>query len=473
MAILSTGQASLIRAAANDEGAPGRLPNPICWHQGMLLSPQHFQQNHLYWEEQLRQRLSLLQPHYWGIGRLELDPIALAEGSVDIRRLIAVMPDGLLIDYHSSVDERLQLALDMDFSQGPVTIQLAVPIQVAGSASERSEIQRYISREDRPKVDENTGDNELVMPRLVPRLSLQSGDQVSHRYVGLPLFRVVQPDGGSLQLDPDYAPPLLNIAADHFRHHGAQGSIKPLMTLCAQLALAIRQKARQLAGLSEQGEQLGRNIAQRHHRWIRAMVQELASFELVAGTDTATPYELYQSLVRLAGPVSELDPNGMPPAFRAYSHDNALPGFLQVLRYVQQQISRVNLNYTTLSFDEERSGCFTLAFDKAWEGRDLLIELRPSHNGNSDGVSQWLKTARIASASIHKVLQQRRLLGAKSERIQRDQRSDIEPAQGNALFRVKADKALIRAGAKLLIVCTSDKLKGEQPAAILLHMPHE
>lgn len=472
MAILSTGQSSLVRNAANDDGGLKRLPNPICWHQGMLLSPQHFQQNHLYWEEQLRQRLSLLQPHYWGVAQLQLDDTALLEGKVLINHLVAVMPDGLLVDYHGSIEEPLQLELDMALDKEPVTIQLAVPIQLPGSASGRSEIQRYVSREDRPRVDENTGDNEVVMPRLVPRLSLQSGDKVSNRYVGLPLFRVVKPEGGNIQLDANYAPPLLAVSADAFRRCGDNNS-KTLLQWCTQLALAIRQKARQLAGLSEDGEHLGRHIAQRHHRWIRAMVQELASFELAASTPSTTPFELYQSLVRLAGPISELDPNAIPPAFKPYIHDNALPGFMQVIRYVQQQINHVNLNYTTLSFDEERSGYFTLEFDKAWEGRDLLIELRPSAKVSTDGLVQWLKSSRIASANMHKVLMQRRLLGAKAERIERDERSEIEPAQGNVLFRIKADKSLISAGAKLLITCTSEQQYDQQPAAILLHMPHE
>ncbi|ASP39828.1 hypothetical protein CHH28_14605 [Bacterioplanes sanyensis] len=473
MTILSTGQSSLIRSAANDDGNQPRIPNPICWHQGMLLSPQHFQQNHLYWEEQLRQRLSLLQPHYWGVGELVIDEAALLEGQVNIQRLVAVMPDGLLIDYRSSEEDRLQLTLDADLSEGPATVQLAVPIHVAGSASGRSEIQRYVSREDRPRVDENTGDNEIVMPRLVPRLSLQLGDKVSNRYVGLPLFRVAQPEGGNIQIDGEYSPPLLTVAADAFRSSAEGSATRSIAQLCQQLAVSIRQKARQLAGLSEEGEHLGRNIAQRHHRWIRAMVQELASFELAAGTTITSPYELYQSLIRLAGPISELDPNAIPPVFKPYIHDNALPGFKQVVRYVHQQVSRVNLNYTTLSFDEERSGYFTLEFDKAWEGRDLIIELKPQGRGSSDGLVHWLGASRIASANVHKVLMQRRLLGAKSHRIARDEKSDIEPAQGNVLFRVKADKQLIRSGAKLVIVCTSEQLKTEQPASILLHMPHE
>jgi len=476
MAILSAGQASLLIPASREKatGYPQRLPNPICWHEGMLLSPQHFQQNHFYWEEQLRQQLSLINPAYWGIAQLSLDRGALLEGQVVINHLVAVMPDGLLVDHLASKDNPLTLTLDFKPGQGAQTIQLAVPIQVPGSASERAEIQRYSSRSDHPRVDENTGENELIMPRLYPQLSLQSGDQVSSRYVGLPLFRVIKPEGGHPQLDPDYAPPLLSIAADHFRHAGETSSAcRSLQQRCQALALTIRHKARQLAGLSEDGESLGYNITRRHHRWIRAMVQELAALEQLADTAETPPAALYRGLIRMAGPISELDPGSIPPRFPIYNHDNALPGFDKVMSYILQQVERVNLNYTSLGFDEEQEGVFTLNYDKAWEGKDLLIELRPASGSSREGAIRWLAACRIASVTVHKELMQRRLLGASAVQIESDEKSGIVPANGNVLFRIKANKTLIRPGAKLAIACTSRQASEGRPASIVMHVPHE
>ncbi|WP_221793886.1 type VI secretion system baseplate subunit TssK [Oceanobacter mangrovi] len=471
MAILSTGQNSLFsQGNANDSV---RIPNPVCWHEGMLLSPQHFQQNHLYWEVQLRQQLSLSSAHYWGIAALQLDRSALLEGKVIIQRLLAIMPDGLPIDYRAGED--LPLTLELDFKNSDAhTVQLTVPIQVPGSASERSEIQRYSTTSDSPRVDENTGDNEVVLPRLQPRLSLQATDKASNRYVGLPLFRVIKPDTGHPQLDPGYAPPLLQLGADAFRigDEAAPGS-RPLPQRLQALALAVRHKALQLAGLSEGGESLGHHVTQRHHSWIRAMVKELPELELLAQSADSKPFELYRALLRMAGPISELDPSNIPPRFPPYQHDNALPGFDRVISYIQQQVERVNLNYTSIGLNEKQDGVFTLSYDKEWEGKDLLLELTPTAGGGYDSLVRWLGACRIASVSVHKELMQRRLLGASAEAIEHDEKSGISPASGHALFRLKANKTLLRPGSEIAIVCTNRKLSQQRPAGIVMHIPHE
>jgi type VI secretion system protein ImpJ len=451
-----------------------RLPQAICWHEGMLLSPQHFQQNHLYWEAQFSRMMASMSRSFWGIKQLQINPSALLEGEVIVERLLAVMPDGLLIDYDYRKDEALAIKVKLPAEQNTIAVQLAVPILVPGSASQRSEIQRFGSHDGQPQVDENTGDNEMVMTRLKPMLSLRLGDRVSRRYVGLPLFRMIKPDGGSWQLDPDYAPPMLSIAADSFRiNDDDTGYSRCLQNRCQSLALAIRHKARELAGLSAEEESLGHAITQRHHRWIRSMVQELSAFELLSDNPDSTPADVYESLVRMAGPMSELDPKNIPPRFPAYCHDDILPGFNQVLSYIRTQVERVNLSYTTVAFEEEQDGCFTLAYDKAWEGKDLIVELRPQGTGSKESMVRWLQASRIASSQFHKALQQRRLLGAKAQPIATDEKSGIVPAPGNVLFKIAKDKRFLRAGSKLAITVTSRKEMAGRPAAILLHMPHE
>ncbi len=145
-------------SASNDETNAGVLPKPVCWSEGMLLSPHHFQQNHQYLEKQISRIIKLLTPNYWGVGKMELDHSALSNGTINIKRLFAILPDGLLIDYDYKHDGPLQLDMS-ELGDHPVAVQLTVPIQVPGSASSKSEIQRYSSEESRPEKDENTGDN--------------------------------------------------------------------------------------------------------------------------------------------------------------------------------------------------------------------------------------------------------------------------------------------------------------------------
>lgn len=457
---------------ANNALTEKSLPRAICWHEGMLLSPHHFQQNHQYWEGQLSRIISTLAPDYWGVGELIFDQADLLDGTVNIQRLFAILPDGLVVDYRFSEDDVLQVSLD-DVGSTATTVYLTVPIQVDGSASDRSEIQRYFSRDDKPRKDENTGDNEIVMPRLIPKLSLQVTDRVGDRYISLPLFRVVKPEGGSLQLSADYCPPLLSISADKFRSSSDDSiATKSIQQLAQSLAFTIRHKAMQLAGVSDDGESLGRNISQRHHRYIRSMVQELPALELISDSNSSLPRHLYESLVRMAGSISEMAKNTIPPRFSMYSHIDNFAHFKHVMDYIKVQVDSVNLSYTTLSFELEREGMYTMTIDKEWDGKDLIVELKPPAEVSIKEVSDWFKTCRIASLHLHKDLSERRLLGAKAEVLEHAGELDVSPAPGNVLFKIKSDKRFIHVDKKLVILSTSNKVKAYVPQAILLHMPH-
>jgi type VI secretion system protein ImpJ len=49
------------------------IPKAICWSEGMLLSPQHFQQNHIYWDAQIQQLTMHLALYRWGVIELVFD----------------------------------------------------------------------------------------------------------------------------------------------------------------------------------------------------------------------------------------------------------------------------------------------------------------------------------------------------------------------------------------------------------------
>ena len=67
------------------------------------------------------------------------------------------------------------------------------------------------------------------------------------------------------------------------------------------------------------------------------------------------------------------------------------------------------MRYTSIIFDEGRDGVFTLTYDKAWSGRDLLIELKPREGNTQADLVEWLSACRIASSSQHKELATKRL----------------------------------------------------------------
>jgi type VI secretion system protein ImpJ len=75
------------------------IPDAVQWHEGMLLSPQHFQQADLH-NQALQGYMTLVAaPYGWGVRRLRINEAALMAGRFAVTDLEAVMPDGLLVQH--------------------------------------------------------------------------------------------------------------------------------------------------------------------------------------------------------------------------------------------------------------------------------------------------------------------------------------------------------------------------------------
>jgi predicted component of type VI protein secretion system len=155
------------------------IPAAIQWHEGMLLAPQHFQQ--LTWRQEalLHYHMKAATPFHWGVCHLEIDKTLLVGGTFRVLELEAVMPDGLVVTYGRSNDDKDE-PLEADLSpyteemrQASWPVHLAVPARVSDTTMVRGHLARYNSFDSRPVVDENIGENELRIPRLRPCLSLR------------------------------------------------------------------------------------------------------------------------------------------------------------------------------------------------------------------------------------------------------------------------------------------------------------
>lgn len=452
-----------------------RLPLAVCWHEGMMLSPQHFQQNHIYWEKQAQSLLTTL-PYHWGILSMQIDEGRLQEGIVYFTRLRALMPDGLQVDYDVREHTPLQLNIATEdwTNQDTLKVQITVPIRVPGSACSSSNIQRFNVIEGELAKDDNTGEEEIPIPRLQPIMLLTAGERISEQYTAMPLLEVTKTDGPLYQVSA-YCPPMLAIGGDNFIEHQEQGTERlPLQVRLQAVTYKMRQKARQLAGFSDEDEAiLGRKISEQHRSWIKAMVQHLVELELLADSHLSSPWQVYQVLARLIGSLCELDASQIPPKLPAYQHNDCGAGLYFAIAYIEQRLDKVNLRYSSLNFEEGQDGIFSITFDKAWNRNKLLVELKPHGHQTQEDLVHWIQNCRIASSKMHKELSIKRLLGASVEQVDYDEVTGISATAGHVLFFIHIDPAYIKLGQPLVMICANRKWKGMQPKRIVLHLPHE
>ena len=74
---------------------------PLFWHQGMLLQPQHFQQQDHYHDGRLYHFLRLLFPFCWGIHSLRISESRLQNFTFEIEQCEVVTFDGTLLRFGS------------------------------------------------------------------------------------------------------------------------------------------------------------------------------------------------------------------------------------------------------------------------------------------------------------------------------------------------------------------------------------
>jgi len=449
------------------------LPAAIQWYEGMLLAPQHFQQTALRQESLLAYHLAALSPYHWGVRALEIDSALLVSGSFRITALEAVMPDGLVVAWQpgdagstgstgSAGEAGGGLAIDLTphaetMKQGSLTIYLVVPARRAGDSPVRGDLARYESFETAGVVDENTGEGDVAVPRLRPRLALLlAAEEPPRKYVGLPLARVSYRNETFALTE--FVPPALSVPL---------GS--PLALLCQGIARRLREKA---VFLSEQVR--NPSVAGRAPQLLdtKAMIHNLVAalpqFEAVLGTGAAHPYALYLALCAVVGHVAGVGRALVPPALDPYDHADPWPRFGQAREFISRVIDEgIIESYTGFPFYLE-GGVFSLAFDQVWRNRLLVLGVRGPAGARERDLVAWMQDCLIGSKERIPSLAEQRILGAPRRRIEGE--DDLVPAAGVVLFALDAAPEFVLPNQLLQIVDVGTSRAAERPIEIVLYV---
>jgi len=370
----------------------GRVDDAVAWYEGMLLAPQHFQQAQLQADQLLGYHLAALSPYHWGVRRLVLDCAALPGGTFTVQELEAVLPDGLVARHDASAGGTLSVALKpyADTARhGVLTVHLAVRSRAARPAAS-GPLARYECYTGAPVADELTGEGEVEVPRLRPRLSLQVSAQRPRGWVSLPLARVCLTEHG-WTLD-GALPPVLSLPPE-----------LPLGRRCARLACAVRARAVQMGRALRRARAAGEpGRAAAAQSGLAALSAALPRLEALVGSGAAHPFSIHLALCDLAGHLAAAGPGRAVPLFRPYDHDDPDGSLGPVLEFCERATQEVQDGWFLVPFRHRRGG-FDLAPRAAWrELRELTVRVRGAACADAAELREWVARARIASASrIH------------------------------------------------------------------------
>jgi type VI secretion system protein ImpJ len=226
----------------------------VLWNEGMLLTPHHFQQQDNYHEEQLSARLASLVPYEWGVLDLQLNEDSIANGTCEIVRCRAVMPDGLIVNIpqRDAAPDPRPAANHFPPEAAKLDLFLAVPARRAGAANyqtsggERLPTVRYW--QDAGLVqDETTGRNEQQVAFARSNLRLMFASELREGYDSIKIAELRRTATGNLAFNPDYVPPALNVAASPWMVQMLRQIVEILITKSSSLGEQRRQRTTSLA----------------------------------------------------------------------------------------------------------------------------------------------------------------------------------------------------------------------------------
>jgi type VI secretion system protein ImpJ len=436
------------------------VPDAVQWHEGMLLSPQHFQQAAMRDEMLLQYHVQAASPFPWGVRQLRVDPMSLPDGTYRIVELEAVMPDGLLVTHEAG--DALELSVSLRDAAAatpnvPLRIHLVVPTRRAGGVSGTAALARYASYEGLPVTDLNTGEGELAMPRLRPQPSLIIADAPPDKYASIPLAEVEYRDEAFVATE--YIPPLLTVTPQ-----------SDLGKLCAHVTRRVREKSVYLGDRARATDVASRSaLLLDTELMAEALSMGLPPVEALLGAGVAHPFPLFIQMCAFAGLSSAAGRAVVPPVFKAYDHTNLRATFAQVAAFVNGILDEIHEEYRAVPFTPA-GRAFELALDASWmQGPNLIIGAVGQAGASEADTAAWLEGSLISSDRRMGALRDRRVRGPNRAPLPAPDTLGIAVRRGEVIFTVAVDPQYVEAGQKLQVVHQVDSAPGH-PREVVLYV---
>ncbi|MBA5606336.1 type VI secretion system baseplate subunit TssK [Duganella sp. FT3S] len=348
-----------------------RLPPKVLWSEGLPLGPQQLQQLDRYHEARLQRTVAALRPHLWGVCALQWDSDGLANNRLTAETLALIFPDGELYEAPASCP----LPLTVDLSGLPLetqsfTFHAALSryqdhgsnvINGAANGARYAPVER-----DTPDLYSDAAS--VGVSYLQPHVRLLSDLDALTDCTSVPVARVRRLAGGGFELDPDYLPPSVTVAA-------APWLAQRVDRLLGKLGVKIE-------ALYSRHRQSSRNVIEVHSG-------DIASFWMLSTLNTAGaglthfarygqhhPEALFERLMTLAGGLLTFSQKYALADLPAYDHADPGPGFARLDAIIRDLVDTViSSRYVAiaLAVEADKPTHHMGTLDAARVGRDTAL----------------------------------------------------------------------------------------------------
>ena len=435
---------------------PSFPPDRIQWHEGMLLSPQHFQQESARIDQLIAWQCLAADPMAWGVRRLQIDENQLAGGLLRVLQLEAVMPDGMAVSYSVDRAEGYDLQLDLKpYAEQLEAGELPVYLRIGRARSVRGNGQptRFRGVAAEPVNDEVSEALPVDIPRAAANLELSAGDVPSSVYLHMKLM-TVRRDNEVIRRGP-FLPAMLTLEWQSEVHGRAR-------TLAAQMRSKAAFIAKQTAHPSSRLEDRIAMLEQKAR--LSSLVLALPLLEGVLRPTEVAPYRLFLALCAQLGPLSLLRPGAVPMQPPAWDAADPMAALEPVLQAVVDLVGEVSQDWRAQVFGFD-GRVFSLDLQPQWLGPRIVVGLRGQ--GERDHIA-WMNGAVIGSRTVWTTLSDRRILGAPRRHIEEAAELGVRASSGYTLFAIDASDDFIVPDQPLVISNANETSTSQRPQELVL-----
>ncbi|GAB5095812.1 type VI secretion system baseplate subunit TssK [Caballeronia sp. HLA56] len=315
-----------------------RIEKPL-WHEGLILTQQHFQQQDRWNEFALRQVATAALAQPWGTLAVEVDEDALASGRFKLTRLKLRFPDGTPIDttLAQALPPPRDLLEGVGANRQSVTVLAALALPDANGSNCRMDETaltrpRRSYREFVKVVDLNGSDEaEIAAERHALRLLFDFEPHADDTVCAI--ARLSRSTSGQFQLVSQYVPPCLTLGA-HALHMERINRLTDIL-LAKSLALGARRSER-VDQVTEYG------VADVQLFWLLHCIHAAwPKLRFLASNPNQPPERLYAIIAELASALMTFSTGSQLTDIPLYDHARADEVFTELEALIRQLLDAI------------------------------------------------------------------------------------------------------------------------------------
>lgn len=351
----------------------------VLWHEGMFITPNHFQQADRHAEARLVRAMRSLQPQCRGLTDLEIDREALSSEAFGLRQCAGVMPDGTVF----AMPDADELPPSRGFAdrfgsdRERLGVHLVLPERRLGSPTSDDPSRpsptpvRYRRRSARLR-DEVHGGAERDLAVGAAAYAIRFDGESLDGHVAIKIAELVRAQGGGFAVAEDYAAPSLCWAA-----------APPVARVLRRMVDACNARAGELAAQRRQ----------RTQGMVEFSVSESANYVLLHTLNGAIPglmhlqanprihpEAVWRELARLAGHLHTFAAEGHPRDIPAYRHDELGATFAALDARLKQLLdTNITARYVPLALTRGGNAVWTARLPEVvLEGHRIYLSVQSS-----------------------------------------------------------------------------------------------